>query len=266
MELNTILIVVDPTADRQPAFERGLDTAWDTGARLHLYACASESSGFSDLEEARAKIQPRLDELAGRASRDGYEVSSELEWATDWAPQIVSAANRIDASMILKHSLDHRSVDREKRTTSDWVLLRSAPCPVLLVKDFHDWSHRRILAAVNPAATEGAHVRLNEQITSLAQRLSTLHGSDAHFVTAFQNMNKVPDAGKYAGEWGIGTEHVHMRKGSPADVIRDVASELEVDLVIVGTVARDGIKGRVVGNTCERLLDQTHSDLLVLNQ
>ena len=30
-------------------------------------------------------------------------------------------------------------------------------------------------------------------------------------------------------------------------------------------VARDGIKGRVVGNTCERLLDQTHSDLLVLN-
>jgi universal stress protein E len=48
-------------------------------------------------------------------------------------------------------------------------------------------------------------------------------------------------------------------------VIRDVAAELEVDLIIVGTVARDGIKGRVVGNTCERLLDQTHSDLLVLN-
>jgi universal stress protein E len=29
-------------------------------------------------------------------------------------------------------------------------------------------------------------------------------------------------------------------------------------------VGRDGIKGRVVGNTSEKLLDQTHSDLLVI--
>ena len=50
-----------------------------------------------------------------------------------------------------------------------------------------------------------------------------------------------------------------------AGVIRGVAGQLDVDLIIVGTVKRDGIKGRVVGNTCERLLDQTQSDLLVLN-
>ena len=55
-------------------------------------------------------------------------------------------------------------------------------------------------------------------------------------------------------------------EGTTLILTRDVAEKLKVDLVIVGTVARDGIKGRVVGNTCERLLDQTHSDLLVLNQ
>jgi universal stress protein E len=60
-------------------------------------------------------------------------------------------------------------------------------------------------------------------------------------------------------------DHVHVRQGKPAQVIRDVAIELDADLIIVGTIGRDGIKGSVVGNTSERLLDQTHSDLLVLN-
>ena len=84
-------------------------------------------------------------------------------------------------------------------------------------------------------------------------------------MTAFQDLNHAPDADKIAENCGAQAQHVHLKRGKAADVIRDVAAELEVDLIIVGTVARDGIKGRVVGNTCERLLDQTHSDVLVLN-
>ena len=167
--------------------------------------------------------------------------------------------------MIFKNSIDHNPVQRELRPTSDWTLLRMAPCPVLMVKNYQDWKHRRILAAINPTTSEPAHIKLNHQITSLARQLATTYGSDAHFVAAFQDLNHTPDAGLIAKESGVANEHVHLKQGKAADVIRDVASELQVDLIIVGTVARDGIKGRVVGNTCERLLDQTHSDLLVLN-
>lgn len=265
MALNKILIVIDPTTEMQPAFERGLDSARDTGATLHLYACTNEASGYSSIEEAQQKVQPVLDELTARIRSAGFEATSELEWASDWAQQAVAAAARCSASMIFKNSVDHNPVQRELRPTSDWTLLRMAPCPVLMVKNFQDWSHRRILAAINPASTESAHVKLDHQITNLAQQLATTYGSDAHFVTAFQDMNHAPDADKIAHDCGAQREHVHLRKGKAADVIRDVAAELEVDLIIVGTVARDGIKGRVVGNTCERLLDQTHSDLLVLN-
>ena len=88
-------------------------------------------------------------------------------------------------------------------------------------------------------------------------------GSDAHFVTAFQDLNHAPEASELAQICGVDEAHIHIKKGATADVIRDVAAELDVDLIIVGTVARDGIKGRVIGNTCERLLDQTHSDILV---
>ena len=265
MAVNKIFVIIDPTTDLQPAFERALDSARDTGATLHLYICTEETSAYSNREEAVAGMQPTLDTLAARVKKEGFQVETELEWAADWAKQAVSAAARCSASMIFKNSVDHRPVQRELRPTSDWTLLRMAPCPVLMVKNYHDWTHRRILAAINPATTEPAHIKLNHQITSLARQLATTYGSDAHFVTAFQDLNHTLDAGQIATDSGVAPEHVHLKKGKAADVIRDVAAELQVDLIIAGTVARDGMKGRVVGNTCERLLDQTHSDLLVLN-
>lgn len=265
MAIEKILIVIDPSAEAQPALERGLDSARDTGAVLHLYACANEESGCANSAEAQTKVQPVLDEFVARAHSEGLTAVSELEWAADWAKQAVAAAKRCNASMIFKNSVDHNPVHRELRQTSDWTLLRTSPCPVLMVKNFKDWTHRRILAAFNPASTETSHVKLGRQVTGLARQLAATYGSDAHFVTAFQDMNHPPDAQTIARDCEAPLEHVHIRKGRAADVIRDIAAELEVDLIIVGTVARDGIKGRVVGNTCERLLDQTHSDLLVLN-
>lgn len=265
MALNKILVVIDPTTEQQPAFERGLDSARDTQATLHLYACANESAGYTDMEEAQDKLGAVLDSLVARVKAEGFEASYELEWHADWAQQAVSAAARCGASMIFKNSFDHSPVDRELRATSDWTLLRMSPCPVLMVKNFHDWKHRRVLAAINPASTEAAHIKLDHQIIALARQLAGTYDSDAHFVTAFQDLNHAPDPGQIAKNCGTPLEYIHLKKGKAADVIRDTAAELDVDLIIVGTVGRDGIKGRVVGNTCERLLDQTHSDLLVLN-
>jgi universal stress protein E len=265
MALNKILVVIDPTTDRQPAFERGLDSARDTAAVLHLYTCASAEAGYAGIDEALLHLQPKIDMLCARVKEEGFEVTSEVEWATDWARHAVTAAARCGASMMFKTSVEHSAVQRELRQTSDWTLLRLAPCPVLMVKDFKDWKHRRVLAAINPASTESAHIKLDHQIISLAQRLAASYGSEAHFVTAFQDLNHAPDVHKIAAACGAPKEQVHLQHGKAADVIRDLAAQLQVDLIIVGTVARDGIKGRVVGNTCERLLDQTHSDVLVLN-
>ena len=265
MALDKIFVVIDPTADQQPAFERSLDSARDTGASLHLYMCVNEESECVSLEEAAGRFGALLDQLAQRAKQAGVNAVTELEYHHDWAKHAVFAASRCQASMIFKNSFDHSSVQRELRPTSDWTLLRMAPCPVLMVKNFQDWSHRRVLAAINPASTEAAHRQLNDKISAFAGELAAAYGSDAHYVTAFQDLNHAPEAAQIADTCGVGSEHVHLRQGKADQVIRDVAAELEVDLIVVGTVARDGIKGRVVGNTCERLLDQTHSDLLVLN-
>jgi len=265
MALNKIMVVVDPTTEKQPAFERALDSARLTGAHLHLYLCVNEESGAENLEAAGETLQSILDKLASRSREAGVETVTELGWAAEWRREAVTAAARCSASMVFKNSFDHSSVQRELRQTADWTLLRTSPCPVLLVKDFHDWKHRKVLGAINPESTNEAHIKLNHQIISFAQSFSGAYGSDAHFVAAFHDSNYPPSVDDLARNCGTPTDHIHLKHGRAADVIRDTARELDVDLIIVGTVGRDGIKGRVVGNTSERLLDQTDSDLLVLN-
>jgi universal stress protein E len=265
MALSKIMVVIDPTSDRQPAFDRALDSARLTGAQLFLYTCVNQDSGHESLEQAQQALHPLLEGMSNRALADGVEATCEIDWAADWHREAVAAAARSSASMVFKNSFDHSAVQRELRSTSDWALLRMSPCPVLMVKDHHDWKHRRVLSAINPASTDQAHIKLNHQIISFTQSFSEAYGSDAHFVIAHQDMNHVPDAATIAEDFGAPLEHVHIAQGKASDVIRDTARQLDVDLVIVGTVRRDGIKGRVVGNTCEKLLDQTDSDLLVLN-
>lgn len=265
MSLSKIMVVIDPTEEHQPAFERALQSAHMTGAQLHLYLCVDEESGCLDSEDAQKSYGSLLEGFEKCALEQGVDSRVEIEWASNWRDQVAIAAARCSASIVFKDSFDHRHVQRELRKTADWTLLRLSPCPVLLVKNYHDWSHRRILAAVNFESRNQTHIKLNRQIVSFAQQFTDAYGSDAHFVTAYADRNHVPVAAEIAATCGAPLDQVHVGEGTAANVIADTARDLDVDLILIGTVGRDGIKGSVVGNTSERLLDHTHADVLVLN-
>ena len=265
MALSKIMVVIDPTQEQQPAFERALDSARLTGARLHLYACLDPFPATSQPDSSADMCQGMMEILMGRAQADGVEASSELEVADNWRQHAVTAAARCSASMVFKNSQEHSQLDRQMRATSDWTLLRFSPCPVLLVKNFRDWKHRRVLAAINSVTSDEAHIKLNNQIISFTQRFSDAYGSDAHFVSAYKQHNRAPSVAELADDCGAPEEHMHIVEGNASEVITRTAEKIEADLIIIGTVGRTGLKGTVVGNTSEKLLDQTRSDVLVLN-
>jgi nucleotide-binding universal stress UspA family protein len=57
---------------------------------------------------------------------------------------------------------------------------------------------------------------------------------------------------------------VHLPKGSARKAVPALAKELEADLVVMGTVARTGIPGFIIGNTAETILDQLQCSVLAL--
>jgi nucleotide-binding universal stress UspA family protein len=57
---------------------------------------------------------------------------------------------------------------------------------------------------------------------------------------------------------------LHMPKGSARKVIPELAKELQIDCVVMGTVARTGVPGLLMGNTAETILDQLECSVLAI--
>jgi universal stress protein E len=265
MALSKIMAVLDPTLDEQPAFERALDSAEITGATLHLYMCVNETYGEGDKDSVISKYHSALEDLAARARAQDIETECEIDWHDDWRDQAVVASQRCGANLLIKHSVDHSDVDRVKRITADWVLLRKSNCPVLMIKDHTRWEDRRVLAAVVEKPADTAHEKLNQQVIGFTNDFAHSYQSDAHFVVGYQDRNYEPNAAEIAERCSVDKDKVHVVHGQTDEVIANTARKIDADLIVIGTVGRSGIKATVVGNTSERLLDHTHCDVLVLH-
>ncbi len=61
-----------------------------------------------------------------------------------------------------------------------------------------------------------------------------------------------------------GRRFVHLLKGDPAEVIVEFAKTGRVDLIVMGTVARTGFPGLVIGNTAEAILQRVDCSVLAV--
>ena len=57
---------------------------------------------------------------------------------------------------------------------------------------------------------------------------------------------------------------VHLLKGEPGDLIPLTAEKKRVELIIMGTVARTGIPGFIIGNTAEKALTAVDCSVLAV--
>jgi nucleotide-binding universal stress UspA family protein len=63
---------------------------------------------------------------------------------------------------------------------------------------------------------------------------------------------------------GAGRRFVHSLKGDPEDVIVDFAKARRVDLIVMGTIARTGMSGFLIGNTAETILQRVDCSVLAI--
>ena len=56
----------------------------------------------------------------------------------------------------------------------------------------------------------------------------------------------------------------HIVQGMPGRELPKVATDIKADLVVMGTVARTGIAGVVIGNTAETVLSQLQCSVLAI--
>ena len=269
MSLSNIIAVIDPTRAEQPAMERALFSARETGATLHLLTVIFQAHdhGQSNPEIAKQALineyERQMQAAREMPMADGVNMEIEVVWHEEPAKAVAQAVSRLKADMVFKDVDGHKSNLFSK--SDDVYLLRTCSCPVMLVRANSDWSKRRTVAAINLLSEDADHQRLNNNVISLARRFADSHQTEVHFVNAYSDSLHYPDRSELAHQCGVPGEQIHVKAGHPSEVIVETANELDADLVLIGTVARTGMKGLVLGNTAEKVLDRVNCDILTIN-
>ncbi|MFO8240198.1 MAG: universal stress protein [Dissulfuribacterales bacterium] len=184
--------------------------------------------------------------------------------------------------------------------SDDLHLLRKCPCPVWLMKPPEKSNYSSILAAVDfdllvPHPSEHD---LNRKILELAASLAFSDFASLHIIHAWEaiaekimlsrggmsqesftsygtrehdrHRTELYRLAEELREW-IGKEaydqlspSLHLPEGPAKKVIAPLAEQLRADLVVMGTVARTGISGVIIGNTAEAILDQLECSVLAI--
>jgi nucleotide-binding universal stress UspA family protein len=170
-------------------------------------------------------------------------------------------------------------------------LLREAPCPVLLVHPSRRSRRPRVLVAVDtgPLATKRTNAltaKLFEAAVWFAEKqdgeLHVLHAwapygermmiragvatAEARHFLLGQREEARQDLERTLAPFRrhIAPSGVHLVKGDARVVITEFATGHHTDLLVVGTVARSGVAGRIIGNTAESVLNQLPCSMLVV--
>ncbi|BBT17642.1 universal stress protein [Metapseudomonas otitidis] len=268
--IRSILVVVDPSHPESLALKRATLIAGVTQSHLHLLVC-----------DRKQDHSAWLADLAGTLTGDGYSVSTQQAWHENLHQTVITVQQAEGCGLVIKQHVPENPLKRALLTPDDWKLLRYCPGPVLMVKTDTPWTGGVILAAVDVGNNDGPHRTLHASIISHGYDIAGLARGSLHVVSAhpspmlsaadptFQLKESIEAryrnaCKEFQEEFDVSDDNLHIAEG-PADVIIPYAAKtLKAAVTVIGTVARTGLSGALIGNTAEVVLDALESDVLVL--
>lgn len=268
--IRSILVVMEPKHTENLALNRAKLIAGVTQSHLHLLVCDKKSDHSAYLSD-----------LTSVLSGEGFSISSQQAWDDSQHQTIINVQQAEGCGLVIKQHFPDNPLKKALLTPGDWKLLRYCPAPVLMVKTDKPWTGSIILAAVDVGNADGEHRTLHTGIVSHGFDIATLAKGELHVLTAYPapmlsaadptfQLKETIEARyreqckAFQIEYEISPERLHIVEG-PADVlIPQTARRLNVGVTVIGTVARTGLSGALIGNTAEVILDSLESDVLVL--
>lgn len=296
MQYSKLLAVIDPDKKPQKALSRAIQLADKSSASvtafLSIYDFSYEMTTMLSLDERESMRQAVVDDRSQWLADmlEGYPTQVPVDIKVVWHNRpfeaILHEALENHYDLILKGTHQHDKLKSVIFTPTDWHLMRKAHVPVLLVKE-HEWpDNGQILAAINAGTEDSDHQSLNEKITQNALHFSQVLHASPQLVNSFPGTPvniaiEIPefdpqsynDSVKkhhtqalldHGEKYQIGQDACHIREGLPEDVIPQIARDIDAELVVIGTVGRQGLSAALIGNTAEHVIDMLDCDVLAV--
>ncbi|HTU17011.1 MAG TPA: universal stress protein [Gemmataceae bacterium] len=285
-----------PSAVAEHVVRQALWLAGNTSARLTFFSALDlgiealphlDETDFhyltTEAEQTAAKI---LRGLVQQAHDKGIEAADKLALGSGWL-ELVREVLRDHHDLVLIGTRDRTGLGRMLFGSTAVKVVRRCPCPVWVAKPDGEPSPVKILVASGLDAVAEEGLRLAAGLARVAPAvIHLLHAVDfpldRHWSTG------LPDAKEEAYRRRV-REHAVMelegqidRAGArslsprvqvhlvdevgvlPDEGILKFIHQHAIDLLVMGTIARSGMAGVMIGNTAERLLPELSCSLLAV--
>jgi nucleotide-binding universal stress UspA family protein len=292
-----ILVATDTRLDHHPIVEEAAEIAQHNGAKLKIVDVVPEfgwtvrlalKDGAHLGELFEREKREKLDVLAGPIREAGVVVETEVlhgKTSVEIIREVLTHGH--DLVMRVAKASESRRAGYFGNTAIR--LLRKCPCAVWLVSPNTTPRFKHVAGCVDTSTGDARDDELNDKIHELAAsislyhqgRFSVLHAWSLYGEQLFQgrmnpdefeklevcNRNQVAELlDEFLRDHAssVSASNVHLLKGEPAEMIPQFTREQGVDLVVMGTVARSGLSGLLMGNTAEKILNRLECSVLAV--
>jgi universal stress protein E len=299
-QFRNLLYVSHGLGDETEGLKQALSLARNNGAPLSVLVIAPDlpkSLGDyrSNYDEGMlAKTNAMIDATRSALDIDSGAIAITASVIPAKAPAITIIQH------VLQHEIDLVIKESQPRDGAsggfkavDMDLLRKCPTPVWLCRPISQSRNQiQVAVAVDPEAHDAAAEQLSIKMLKLGRSLADSCSGQLHIVScwdyefeAYLRGNawiKVSEEELQAKVAEVKAEHrvaldaliasaeiggntqIHHLHGKADEMIPEAVKNQPIDVLVMGTVARTGIAGFVIGNTAENILQQLSCSLLAL--
>ena len=202
-----------------------------------------------------------LSGIAARSTEKGISTSSKVVFGRSWV-ELIREVIRNDIDLVIAGTRRQGRFRSMLFGSTGIKLLRKCPCPVWITKPQpqEDEQIDSILVA-HDLTSVGQHA-LEIAAAFARERKCQLHVFHAvdrgkspwwNLYTADQAREKIDQQLKKLDCEGSNVK-VRIIDGAPDDHIIEYVESNKIELIVMGTIAREGMSGMLVGNTAEKIL------------
>ena len=298
----TILAIVEPDNHPHEVVKRAAWLAEITDCELHLWLCDLDVGELSrgiflsnetrDLaNRIRTAQKEIIEDLAVAARERGLHVITDILEERPVADAIMRQALELTPRYVVKGTEYHSIAERGIFVDTDWQLIRTCPFPLWLVKPHEFAEQPVVVAAVDPVHSHDKPAELDQLIVDTAKAIAGPTNGELHLFHTYQ---RIAGIGKVATRTfkpielpidelskkielehravldglavanDIDAEHTHQLPGSTKDLLPAFSRTHKADLVVMGALARWGLRRMIIGSTAEKVLDHLPCDILIV--
>lgn len=298
-QFHHILFATHGLEDDHKAMKQALSLAHSNQAQLKILlvspefpaalAAYKETYQQAILSNIQKSIHTSQHEL--EIDQNSQAITIEFETMSPYSVSIIQRVIRDGHDLLIKaveasnHIAGFKALDME--------LVRKCPCPVWLYRTTStSIKNARIAVAIDPESEELAGHRFAVQLLKMAIELThslsgeltviscwdyplenTLRNSpfigipEEHVqeIVHEKNINNRQALDKIIAEGQVNIPlQIQHQRGVPDVLIPQLIKQLNIDILVMGTVGRAGIPGFIIGNTAENVLQKVSCSLLAL--